>query len=779
MQEGTIPFQEILDTQSVTISFDERSEKRYPIGWIEASPCMRACPAGVNVKAYISLIAAGRFQEALEVVKQRNPFPGICGRVCTHPCESYCTRGQVDAPIAIRWLKRFVADYELRQPHRKPTPLAPTRKERIAIIGSGPAGLTAASDLIRKGYRVTVFEALNEPGGMMVVGIPSFRLPREIIRHEIDAIANLGVEIRTGEKIAGEDALDKLFAAGFDAIFIAVGAHKGKKLEIPGEEKYAGILDAITFLQNVNLGQTKKPGNRVAVIGGGNSAIDAARSAIRLGCEQVTILYRRSREEMPASDAEIEDAELEGVKIQYLAAPIEVLGERGKVTGLKCTRIKLGKPDASGRRRPIPVKGSEFVMEVDAVIAAISQEPDLSFLSETQNIKISKRHTVAADEDSLATSRPGVFAGGDAVSGPNTVIDAIAAGHVAARSIERYLTGKPLQEETKKKKPIEIEIKTDIRRHEKKQPAVMPLLPRAERSQSFAEVELGLSEIEALAEARRCLRCGPCNECFVCVSECDKTAVVLSSLDGQVDYVFRLPPDAAVDMRTTGLLHIPGQPSLPVKVTPTTCFVKEEICRGCGECVQVCRYGAPVLYPRANGVHLSLINPTLCKGCGACVAVCPSGAIAQNYFSSDWLERKLETLDANQKNAVVFTCNWYGAHVDAEILEHAEREDLNLIHIRTTCTGRIESGFIFRAFERGADGVLVVGCPRNACHYGFGNLHADERFGQVQSLLNLLGFPAQKFEWAWPDHGDLESFKEAVALFLRSIAEDRLCGKYT
>lgn len=782
MQKGQrqSPFEKILNQEKLTLSFNQDVNREYKVGRIEPSPCMAACPAGVNVKAYVSLIASGRFKEALEVVRERNPFPGICGRVCTHPCEKYCNRGEVDTPVAICWLKRFVADYELEHPPQKLKPLPQTRKERVAIIGSGPAGLTTAHDLRRKGYGVTVFEALPKPGGMLISGIPAFRLPRPIIQYEIDVIRNLGVEIKSNTKIAGEKAIDKLFEEGFKAIFIAVGAHKGKGLGVPGEDKYRGIIDGISFLREVNLGRPKKLGNRVAVIGGGNSAIDAARTALRLGCEEVTIVYRRSRKEMPANEAEIEEAESEGVKIHYLAAPIEILGRNGKVTGMACTKMRLGEPDASGRRRPIPIKGSEFTVEVDNIIAAISQEPDLSFLPPDHKLKITRWHTFEVDDATLATSRPGVFAGGDAVTGPNTVIDAIAAGHLAAQSMDRYLKGEPLKQEFVQDRPLETEVKIDLKQQKKKKRMGMPKLELTTRVKTFEEVELGFSEAAAVKEAQRCIRCGPCSECFVCVPECEKEVTVLMPISGEEEIFLRLPSGSDnmhLKLATwEGLLRHGRKRELPVQMNPLTCYVKEELCRGCGDCVTVCEYSAPMLIPKANGLYVSNINESTCKGCGTCAAICPSSAIVPRYFTQDWLTNKLQDMDSTKKNIVVFTCSWYGSNLDRSIFSGVSQRDLNLLFIRTACSGRLEPAFILRAFEYGAEGVLVVGCPMNACHYGFGNKHADEHFGKVQNLLNLLGFSSEKFQWAWPQREQTEDFVQAIDLFLRSIREGKAVG---
>ena len=381
-----------------------------------------------------------------------------------------------------------------------------------------------------------------------------------------DAIQALGVEIRTNTPISSDHDIQALFDEDYDAVFVAIGAHKGKKLGIPGEDKYKGVIDAITFLRGVNLGQPEKPGDKVIVIGGGNSAIDSARTTLRVGSEEVHIVYRRSRKEMPAAEVEIEEAEAEGVEIHYLAAPVKILAEKNRVTGMECVKMELGEPDASGRRRPIPIEGSEFVVEADAIIAAISQEPDLTFLPDDHDLEITRWNTFQVDEATLLTSREGVFAGGDAVTGPKTVIDAIAHGHVAARSMDRYLRGQRLAPKAIHSQLREVEIKVDLTRRPKKPRAEMPRLEPKARSRSFDEVDLGFTEAVALAEARRCMRCGPCEECLTCVPECRKRVTLMQMPDGQGDLLLRLPPEFdSSDLRydyESGLLFAGGSSGL-------------------------------------------------------------------------------------------------------------------------------------------------------------------------------------------------------------------------
>lgn len=489
------------------------------------SPCKNACPVETPAQGYIALIAQGRLEEALELIRETNPFPGVCGRVCTHPCESKCKRGEIDKPVAICSLKRVVADYEREKnlkdgkEHRD---FPPPKGPKVAVIGSGPAGLTAADDLAKWGYQVTVFEEAPVAGGMLVLGIPEFRLPREILNYEIDLIKARGVEIQTNTAIDKDLQLQDLKKQGYKAIFVAIGAHKGLKLGIPGEGEYEGFLDCITLLRAANLGKKEKPGDKAIVIGGGNAAIDASRTALRLGAKEVHIVYRRSRQEMPANEAEIEEAEFEGVKIHYLAAPTKIIGKNGRVSGMESIQTRLGEPDSSGRRRPVPIEGSEFTIDADVIIPAISQEPDISFLPEGHGLEISKWNSFVVDPITLETNQEGIFAGGDAVTGPSTMIEAIAAGHQAAISIDRYLKGEDLKEgrEEEGLKPVETidwEISEEIKRRPRQE---MPKLSLEDRALSFEEVELGFSRDMAIEEAKRCLNCGICSECKACEKAC-------------------------------------------------------------------------------------------------------------------------------------------------------------------------------------------------------------------------------------------------------------------
>jgi len=444
------------------------------------------------------------------------PFAGVCGRVCTHPCEAECERGKVDEPVAIRSLKRFIADYEIKSGREKATPVERTKTDRVAIIGSGPAGLACAYDLVRQGYPITVFEAAHKPGGLLRYAIPEYRLPKDILDSEISYIEELGVEIKTNTPV---ENLEDIFAQGYKAVFLATGAGTSQKMNIPNEDS-PGVIYALDFLRQLNLGMEVKVGERVAVVGGGNAAVDAARVAKRLGAKDVAIIYRRSRAEMPAIASEINDAELEGIKLNTLAMPVRVLCENGHVSGIECIRMELGEPDASGRPRPQPVKGSEFQIALDNIIMAIGQSVDRSMLP--KELRCTERGTVAADPVTQATNMEGVFAGGDMVRGPDNVIDAIASGKEAAISIARYLEGA----DPKEGRPRPLERVSAVPREglEKRlRPAVPVLEPEGRKG--FAEVELGLNEKVATDEAKRCLNCGICSECLECVEVCQAKAI--------------------------------------------------------------------------------------------------------------------------------------------------------------------------------------------------------------------------------------------------------------
>ncbi|HIQ02331.1 MAG TPA: FAD-dependent oxidoreductase, partial [Anaerolineales bacterium] len=491
------------------------------------APCRDACPAGQRAQGYIALIREGRYEDALRVIKEDNPFPGICGRICNHRCEDACNRGKLDEPVNIRALKRLVTDKVYAQPRVPPDPAKRCYSERVAIIGAGPCGLTAAQDLCKLGYGVTVFEALPLAGGMLRVGVPEYRLPSWIVDREVQDIVDLGVELRLNHRV---DNLDEVFAEGFDAVLIAVGAHEGIRLPIPGSN-LEGVLLNTAFLRDVRLGNPPKLGKRVAVIGAGDVAMDVARTAVRMGSE-VGIYYRRTRQEATADPEEMHRAEEEGVVFHFQVTPVEIVGDdQGRVIGMKCIRTEPGLPDETGRRRPVPIPGSEHFVPCDNVVFSVGQRAGLAFIPESAGVGITERATIAVNPNTLAATRPGVFAAGDATTGTAFVIEAVAAGHRAAGSIHRYLRGEELEPPPKPKLPVveltRAEIEERVKRGEVQvRPRVsMEELPIDERLSSFREVVAGYTDEEAQAEAARCLACGICSECLSCVYTCQAEAI--------------------------------------------------------------------------------------------------------------------------------------------------------------------------------------------------------------------------------------------------------------
>ncbi len=489
----------------------------------DAAPCRAACPIHVDAQGYIALISAGRFKEAAELVRETNPFPGITGRVCHHPCEDVCERAKLDEPVAICALKRAAADHGGGAAWPGPNLAASTGK-KVGVVGSGPAGLLCAFDLARNGHEVTVFEALPVAGGMLAVGIPSYRLPRDVLNQELEVLEQMGVRFRLSTSV-GTDIPFGTLLDEYDAVFMAPGCHVSRRIGMPGEE-LDGVIGSVEFLRRYNLGEDVAVGRQVAVVGGGNAAFDAARTAARLGAERVTIVYRRSREEMPASDEEIEQAEHEGIEIVYLAAPTRALGS-GKLQRIECIRTELGEPDASGRRRPVPIEGSEFLLDVDMLIPAISQAPDLGFLESDHRVELTRWGTLRVDPVTLQTSVEKVFSGGDAVTGPATYIDAMAAGRKAAESIHRYVTHRNMYKGREGEGPQSSTVEADLAGRTPKARVELPVIP-LDRRRAFSEVVRPLAVDDARAEADRCLACGGCADCGV------RASVALGSVEVEV-----------------------------------------------------------------------------------------------------------------------------------------------------------------------------------------------------------------------------------------------------
>ncbi|TET48327.1 FAD-dependent oxidoreductase, partial [Candidatus Aerophobetes bacterium] len=495
-------------------------------------PCQAGCPAGIDIQGYVALISQGKFGEAFDLIREKVPFPLVLSRICPRPCEEKCIRGKVDEPVAINALKRFVADWQMEKGVESnlsvPNPPLPTDNSqlKVAIIGAGPAGLTCAYELTKLGYKVTVFESSSKAGGMLVLGIPGYRLPKGLVEKEIKEIEEQGVEIKLNTTIGKDLTLGDLKEMGYKAIFIATGAHKSKRLNIPGEN-LLGVMDGLSFLKRVNLDKQVEVGKRVAIIGGGNTAVDAARSSIRLGAKEVYLVYRRTKEEMPAIPKEIERAEEEGVKILYLTLPTEITGKNGRVNGLKCVPLVLDEIDAEGRRKPLPISASEFLLKIDTLIVAMGQSPDLSFLDEERELKIGEDNSIVVNPITYATSQPGIFAAGDVVKGSSSVIEAIAAGKRAAVSMHRYLQGESLREDHQIDEVIVSANKVLKEKGfvEQKKRVEISTLPIERRRSTLREIERVLEEKEAIQEAKRCLACSCGLGCGICEKVCIYSAI--------------------------------------------------------------------------------------------------------------------------------------------------------------------------------------------------------------------------------------------------------------
>jgi len=478
----------------------------------ETSPCKVECPARIDVQGFVNLAAKGKFQEAIQLIKLASPFPSICGRVCHHPCESDCKRDQIDEPVAIHSIERFLADLDLKQNKRYMPEIKGKKKEKVAIVGSGPAGLTCAYYLVQEGYKVTIFEKAPVLGGMLTTGIPSYRLPRKIVEAEIQLIRDLGVTMKTGVEVGKDVTIGQLRQEGFKAFFIAIGAQESIRLGIEGED-LEGVYRGLDYLRQLNLGKPVRLGSKVAVIGGGNAVMDAVRSARRLGSEKAFIIYRRSLEEMPSMPEEIKECREEKIPINTLTQPVRFIGKNGRINAIECIKMRLTEPDESGRRKPIPIPGSEFRINVDAVITALGQESDWCCLTPECACTLTEWGTMNVDPLTLQSDDPDIFAGGDAARGSQSVIEAIADGRQAAISISRYLSSQDLRlgRDTKLKTITEPQ-------KEKYDPAAraqMPYLEPQKRIKSFTEVQKGFTKKVAAQEAKRCISCGTC-----CVQAC-------------------------------------------------------------------------------------------------------------------------------------------------------------------------------------------------------------------------------------------------------------------
>lgn len=617
---------------------------KLPIDHSLMPPCQAACPLHMDIREYVDLVAQGKVMESLQVIRSGNPFPSICAHVCTHPCEDACRRSQVDKPIAIRSLKRFAVEFGGDRMVRAEAETS--HGEKVAVVGSGPAGLACAYYLRKLGYPATVFEAHSELGGMLRVGIPHYRLPREVLDIEVQRLNQMGVEIRANTRVV---SLDLLFDMGYKAIFVTIGAHQSLRMGIEGEEN-PGVIDGATFLREVNLGLKPFLGEKISVVGGGNVAIDGARTALRLGVPKVKILYRRSRTEMPASPTEIEQALEEGIEIEFLVAPVRIKRKDSKLS-VTCVRMELGEPDARGRRQPVPISGSEFEEECDTLITAIGQAPQTpgGF-----GVRVGRGSTIQVDPVTLTTNRAGVFAGGDAVTGPATVVEALATGRTAACRIDDYLQHRYPQADKQSKGTLSGDLLPETIKMIKKLGRVdLPILLPEARTKDFTEVELSYSWEDAINEARRCLRCG-------------MGAEILS----------------------------------------------QDRCATCLTCLRVCPYHVP----RLDASGIIHIPADQCQACGVCVAECPAKVIVMRkpydrFHTTEELEHALKSAtQSNLKPLIVGFCCQYGLFGTGTLASLWSRTKASIYVVPVLCIAKVEAHHMLRAFEMGAEGVFIAGC---------------------------------------------------------------------
>lgn len=731
--------------------------KRYSFVLESRPSCSSNCPAGINVKGYVNLIADKRYEEALALIREANPFPAVCGRVCTHPCEANCGQIEVDGePISIKALKRFVADYEVSRKDEVYSAPPVRYREKVAVVGSGPAGLTAAVDLRRFGYQVTVFEAMEKPGGMLVWGIPDFRLPRKVVKREIEIISSTGVKIETRKRIENPISL---LSEGYHAVVLAAGCWQGISLKIEGSH-LVGVVDCLDFLKKVYLNEIKEVRGKVVVVGGGDSAFDAARTALRLGAEKVTVAYRRTEKEMPASASEVKEALEEGIKMLTLVVPKRVLGKE-RVEGLECLRAKLGEVDETGRKRPVPVEGTEFVLDCELLITAIGSKPHLPNYKKF-GVALNSKGLIKVDGN-YKTTKKGIFAVGDVVRGPSTVVEVIGEGHLCAESVHLWLRGKEGKRDLREKKERFGLVVKALPSQERKR-VEPPKLEPEKRKRSFEEVEKAYTEYSALKEAARCLRCGSCYECYYCIPECDSKQLLarLNKEELLLKVPFELSKEVYSSSKSEFLLKT-EEKEVKVEVYPLTPRVVAERCIACGRCELACAYRAIRIGLKASGEIYSYIDHNLCRSCGRCVFVCPTGAISLEFYSEEKLREKIKKSIEKNNGIAIFSCHW-------SLPEMAKDRTT----VEVMCSVGISPYLILFALSTGARGVLILHCGRDKGHYLDSGYGVGEMVKRARELLEFTGLSANLVKEMGVDKENFEEFLDSFKKELETLNPEPL-----
>ncbi len=675
------------------------------------------------MKSYIKLIAEKRYEEALHLILEKNPFPGICGRICTHPCEEACSPGMDPGPIPIKELKRYAADYELsrreisikRNPIRYP--------ERIAVVGAGPAGLTTAVDLLKYGYEITVFEKGVDPGGMLVQCIPRYRLPGEIVNFEIEHIRRTGVNIVTSFEI---ENLDSLFESGYSAVILAVGAQKDRRLNVPGSD-LPGVLECLPFLREINSDDQVKLNGNVVVIGGGSSAFDAARTAIRIGADKVTLAYRRTENEMPANIEEIEQAKEEGVEIITLTLPKEIIG-KNHVKEIKFQKTKLGENDSSGRRNFLPMKDSEFTIPADWVIPAVGYAPDVKNI--TEGLTLTKWGSVKVDKFGR-TTKDNVFATGDVVTGPSTVIDVVGLGHRIADIIHGSFRGSTIVED---KLP---EMATVLSEEGVKGKCIsVNCVPLNQGNENFTEVVRGFGELDSIQQAQRCRSCGSCYECSICLSSCDHGQ--LFARVGEHAFLLKAPSvlrDKVIVGEEDWKIET-SEGRFPLTLESLVPSVDEEKCIACGRCEEVCPYSAVQVRLVKKEYPVAVVDPNVCRTCGICVTSCISDALDQKPLSTKSFFYKINSVSKGKTEPMIFTSPW---SVKGEILD---RKMLQMMNINA-----ITPALMIDGLAAGASGILIIAPPEyERGHYLESERNIDENVQLAKKLLSSIGMDHRRIK---------------------------------